>query len=68
LPQAACPFAADGIAADRKIANPAFSVHETCLRQGMDLWKFMHDAVLAWIANTAPPSMMPRPPAPVPSG
>jgi transposase len=45
-----------------------FSVHETCLRQGMDLWKFMHDAVVAWIANTAPPSMMPRPPSPMPSG
>lgn len=37
-----------------------FSVHETCLRQGRDLWEFMHSAVHAFIANTAPPSLMPR--------
>ena len=37
-----------------------FSVHETCLRQGRDLWDFMHSAVHAFIANTAPPSLMPR--------
>lgn len=37
-----------------------FSVHETCLRQGRDLWEFMHGAVHAFIANTAPPSLMPR--------
>lgn len=45
-----------------------FSVHETCLRQGMDLWHFMHQAVTAWIANTSPPSMVPRTPVPAPSG
>jgi transposase len=45
-----------------------FSVHETCLRQGVDLWKFMHEAVVAFIANTAPPSMLPRPMAAVPTG
>ena len=38
-----------------------FSVHETCLRQGVDLWDFMHKAMYALIAKTAPPSMMPRP-------
>jgi transposase len=36
-----------------------FSVHETCLRQGRDLWEFMHSAVHAFIAGTAPPSMAP---------
>ena len=38
------------------------AVHEveTCLRQGRDLWEFMHSAVHAFIANTAPPSLMPR--------
>ncbi len=45
-----------------------FSVHETCLRQGVDLWKFMHEAVAAFIANTTPPSMLPRSLAAVPSG
>jgi transposase len=38
-----------------------FTVHETCLRQGVDLWEFMHQAVHAFIANSAPPSLMPRP-------
>ena len=33
-----------------------FSVHETCLRQGVDLWNFMHKAVHAFIANSAPAS------------
>ena len=37
-----------------------FSVHETCLRQGVDLWDFMHRATQAFIANTAPPSLIPR--------
>jgi transposase len=37
-----------------------FSVHETCLRQGRDLWEFMHSAVHAFIAKTAPPSLMPN--------
>ena len=45
-----------------------FSVHETCLRQGVDLWKFMHAAVFASIANTVPPSLIPRPPAAVATG
>ena len=45
-----------------------FSVHETCLRQGVDLWKFMHAAVFASIANTMPPSLLPRPLAAVPTG
>jgi transposase len=38
-----------------------FTAHETCLRQGVDLWDFMHQAVHAFIAKTAPPSLMPRP-------
>ena len=37
-----------------------FSVHQTCLRQGRDLWDFMPSAVHAFIANTAPPSLIPR--------
>jgi len=45
-----------------------FSVHETCLRQGVDLWKFMHEAVTASIAKTLPPSLIPRPLAAVPTG
>ena len=45
-----------------------FSVHETCLRQGVDLWKFMHAAVFASIANTTSPSLLPRPLAAVPTG
>jgi transposase len=38
-----------------------YTVHETCLRQGVDLWDFMHKAVHAFIVKTAPPSLMPRP-------
>jgi transposase len=47
-----------------------YTVHETCLRQGVDLWDFMHKAVHAFIAKTAPPSLMPRatPLAVVPTG
>jgi transposase len=45
-----------------------FTVHETCLRQGVDLWKFMHEAVYAAIAKTVPPSLLPRPAAMVPTG
>ena len=44
-----------------------FTVHETCLRQGRDLWQFMQEAVAAAITNTTPPSLMPRP-ALAPSG
>ena len=36
-----------------------FSVYETCGRQGRDLWDYMHDAVLAWIDKTTPPSLWP---------
>lgn len=36
-----------------------FSVHKSFLRQGHDLWEFMHSAGRAPIANTAPPA--PRP-------
>jgi transposase len=45
-----------------------FTAHETCLRQGVDLWKFMHEAVTAFIANTTPPSLIPAPLAAAPSG
>ena len=52
-----------------------FTVHETCLRQGVDLWDFMHRAVHAFIANTKPPSLLPGAgaggvavPVPVPTG
>jgi hypothetical protein len=47
-----------------------YTVHETCLRQGVDVWDFMHKAVHAFIAKTAPPSFMPqaRPLAVVPTG
>ena len=45
-----------------------FSAHETCLRQGVDLWKFMHEAVTAFIANTTPPSLIPRPLVAAPTG
>ena len=45
-----------------------FSVHETCLRQGVDLWDFMHKAMIASIANTPAPSLMPRPALAVPTG
>jgi transposase len=38
-----------------------YTAHETCLRQGLDLWEFMHKAAHAFIAKTAPPSLMPRP-------
>jgi len=34
-----------------------FSVHETCLRQGVDLCDFMHKAM---VAHTTPPSLLPR--------
>jgi len=41
-----------------------YTVHETCLRQGVDLWDFMHKAVHAFVARTAPPSLMPQDAAP----
>ena len=42
-----------------------YTVHETCLRQSVDLWEFMHKAVHAFIAKTAPPSLLPRTGSPV---
>ena len=48
---------------DRFIAR-GFTAHETCLRQGRDLWQFLHGAVHAFIAGTAPPSLLPTPTAP----
>jgi transposase len=36
-----------------------FSAHETRRRQAGNLWDFMHQAVTAWIDETAAPSMMP---------
>lgn len=67
-----------GLVLKRKISGPTrslrgdqflargFSVHESCLRQGRDLWAFMHSAVQAFIADTTPPSLMPVA-APVPA-
>ena len=56
---------------DRFLAY-GFSVHETCVRQGRDLWHFMHQAVVAFIDKTVPPSLLPAPTvpsvAPAPSG
>jgi len=55
----------------RKISGPArsrrgdefiergFSAHETCRRQGRDLWDTLHSAVVAWIDKTLPPSLLP---------
>ena len=43
---------------DEFIAH-GFSVYETCRRQGRDLWDFMHEAVVAWIDKTIPPSLLP---------
>jgi len=51
---------ADRLASSDRFLARGFSVHETCLRQGRDLWEFMHSALHAFIANTAPPSLMPR--------
>lgn len=45
-----------------------FSVYETCRRQGRDLWNYMHEAVLAWIDQTAAPSLLPLPTAAPASG
>ena len=38
----------------------AFTVHETCRRQGRDLWDFLRQAVTAWIDKTTPPSLLPQ--------
>jgi transposase len=45
---------------DQFIAR-GFSAYETCRRQGRDLLDYLHDAVIAWIDNTAPPSLLPQP-------
>lgn len=39
----------------------AFSAHESCRRQGRDLLDYLHRTVLAWIDNTAAPSLLPMP-------
>jgi len=39
----------------------AFTAHETCRRQGRDLWDFVHQAVTAWIDKSTPPSLLPQP-------
>ena len=36
-----------------------FSAHETCRRQGRDLWDYLHSAVVAWIDKTLAPSLLP---------
>ena len=38
-----------------------FSVYETCLRQGRNLFDYLHCAVMAWIDNSTPPSLVPQP-------
>jgi transposase len=38
----------------------AFTAHETCRRQGRDLWGFLHQAVTAWIDKSTPPSLLPQ--------
>lgn len=55
----------------RKISGPSrsrrgdefiargFSAYETCRRQGRDLWNYLHDAVVAWLDKTTPPSLLP---------
>jgi hypothetical protein len=35
-----------------------FSVHQTGLRQGLDRWQFMHQAVVAFIDKTAAPILL----------
>lgn len=66
-----------GIVLKRKISGPTrsrrgdefiargFSVHETCRRQGLDLWAYMQRAVVAWIDKLPHPSLVP---AAAPSG
>ncbi len=45
-----------------------FSVYETCRRQGRDLWDYMHEAMVAWIDNTAAPSLAPPAVVAAPTG
>jgi transposase len=42
-----------------------FSVSETCLRQGKNLWQYLHHAVSSWIKGLSPESLVPQA---VPSG
>lgn len=67
------PEALRGIVLKRKISGPTrsrrgdefiargFSAHESCRRQGLDLWAYLHRAVIAWIDKATPPSLMPAP-------
>ena len=62
-----------GIVLRRKISAPTrsrrgdefiargFSVHETCRRQGLDLWAYLHRAVVAWVDKAPHPSLVPVP-------
>ena len=43
---------------DEFIAH-GYSVHETCRRQGVDLWGYLHKAIVAWIDKAPHPSMVP---------
>jgi transposase len=66
-----------GIVLKRKISGPTcsrrgdefiargFSVHETCRRQGLDMWGYLQRAVVAWIDKMPHPSLVP---AAVPTG
>jgi transposase len=65
-----------GIVLKRKISGPTrsrrgdefiacgFSVHETCRRQGLDLWAYLQRAVVAWIDKVPHPTLL----AAAPSG
>jgi transposase len=60
-----------GIVLKRKISGPTrsrrgdefiargFSVHETCQRQGLDLWAYLQRAMVAWIDKVPHPSLLP---------
>lgn len=60
-----------GIVLKRKISGPTrsrrgdnfiargFSAHESCRRQGLDLWDYLQRAVLAWISKLPHPSLVP---------
>ena len=52
---------------DQFIAR-GFTAHETCLRQGRNLWTFLHQTVQAWIGGTPAPSLLPQTETPVPTG
>ena len=51
---------------DRFIGR-GFTVHETCLRQGRNLWEFMSHSVTAWLGKGTYPSLIPIPPAASPA-